>query len=136
MDFYKVNWDASLDSMHNKIGIDVVLRDHEAQVTGTLHAARYLNSNSFVAESMALLLAVQLCTDIGLHNLMLEGDALQVVRLLKDKNPDWSEGGLLIQDNFQMLNSMAGWSVHHVSRQNNHVAHLLAKDALLCDTDY
>lgn len=112
-----------------------MIRNHEAQVIGTLRAARTLNCNPFVAESIALLMVFQLYRDIGLHSIQLEGDALQVVRLLKHNLSDWSESGLLIQDAYQLLNSFAHWSVHHVNWDYSFAAHCLAKDALRCIAD-
>lgn len=38
-DIYKVNWDASFDNSKLKIGVEVVIRDHDANVYGTLHAS-------------------------------------------------------------------------------------------------
>lgn len=56
----KINWDASFDCTLQKIGVGVVIRNHEPKVVGTLGVARPLTLSSFVAESMALLMAVQL----------------------------------------------------------------------------
>lgn len=113
-DILKINWDASLDSTNQKIGIGVVIKNYKGQVLGTFRVATLFNSNPFVPESIALLMAIQLCRDLGLHSIQIEGDALQVVRLLEHNDPDWSDGGLLIQDAFQLLNSFANWSIHHV----------------------
>lgn len=54
---------------------------------------------------------------MGIIELIMEGDALQVVNILKKSNTDWSlHGGLLITDVKNMLNSFARWSTQHIKR--------------------
>lgn len=101
----KINWDASFDSFNQKIGIGVVISNHEVKVVGTLRAFKPITLSHFVAESMALLMAVQLCKTVGYDACQLEVDALQVVNLLKFNRLDWSDGDLLIQDVCHLLNT-------------------------------
>lgn len=112
-----------------------MIRNYKGHVFGTLHAARPYNSNPFVAESIALFMAVQLSRDLGLHSIQIKGDALHVFRLLKHNDQDWSVGGLLIKDAFQLINSFANWLVHHVNWERNSIAHCLVIDVLLCIDD-
>lgn len=48
------------------MGVGVIIRNHEAKVMGTLRARRFLTNNPFIAESLALLLAIQFCKDLGI----------------------------------------------------------------------
>lgn len=85
---YKVNWDAAFDVEKWKIGVGVLIRNHAGQFVGALRVARPLTQNSFIAESLALLMAMKLCQDLKIQHFILEGDALQVVNLMMERNGD------------------------------------------------
>lgn len=79
---------------------------------------------------------VQFCKDFGMTKFILKCDTLQVVNNLAKKETDWSQGGLLIQDARNILNSFADWFMKHVNKKANHVGHTLAKDATSIDSLY
>lgn len=64
---YKVNWDAALDTKKGKTGVGVLIRDHSGQFVGALRATRPLVQNSFIAEFLALLMAVKFCQDMEIQ---------------------------------------------------------------------
>ncbi|KAF5468500.1 hypothetical protein F2P56_012646, partial [Juglans regia] len=103
----KVNWDAAVQSREGRIGIGVLIRDHQGLVIGALRANRILRGNPFVAEAYGLLMATFFCKDLGLRQLCLEGDSKQVVDLLNQDSSNWSMGGCLITDAKTILNSVA-----------------------------
>lgn len=72
---------------------------------------------------------------MGLTNIILEGDALQVVNMMNNATIDWSLRGLLIEDARNVLSSFATWSIFHISRGADMAAHCLAKAALNLDED-
>lgn len=76
---------------------------------------------------MALVTTVIFCRVAGLTNIIVEGDSLLAVNLLKKDVENWSQGGLLVAEAKAVLNSFARWSSSHVRRQANQVAHLLAQ---------
>lgn len=47
-------------------------------------------NDTFTAKALALFKAASFYKDIGLGPLMVEGDALQVIQLLKNPAADWS----------------------------------------------
>lgn len=102
---------------------------------GTLRASRRYRCDPFIAKACALLEIVNLCKEVGFSSFILEGNNLQVVKLLGEKIIDWSEGAFIVQDAKTMLNSFANWSIQHIKREGNVVAHNLAKDALNHDVD-
>ncbi|XP_042950075.1 uncharacterized protein LOC122282191 [Carya illinoinensis] len=132
---FKVNWDSAINSREGKIGIGVLVRDHQGRVIGALHANNPLKGSPFDAEAYGVLLTAIFCRELGLKSIYLEGDAKQVVDLLKNHKLNWSLGGCLIGDARQLLNEYSLWSVSHVLREANSAAHYLAKDALLCSED-
>lgn len=140
-DIYKVNWDDSFDNSKMKIGVGVVIRNHDANVLGALHATWPLTNTPFVVESLALLIAIQFYKDTRFSkdwsegDMLVQDDTLQVVNLMHQKARDWSEGDMLVHDARILINSFANQSFQHVTRECNIVVHYLAKAALLRDTD-
>lgn len=84
---------------------------------------------------MAPLLAVKLCRDLQCQQILLEGDANQVINIMKGNSIDWSEGGMLIKDALTICHSFRHWSIRHVKRCCNEATQTLAKDAILCVND-
>ncbi|KAF5481630.1 hypothetical protein F2P56_002269, partial [Juglans regia] len=127
---YKANWDASVDRVHSRMGVGVVIRNWEGSVTATLSSSRCIFPDAKLAEAMAALRAVLFCKQIGISRVLLEGDALNVVNDINSEAKDWSSVGLIIQDIKTELQNLEYGSVHFISRNSNCIAHCLAKNAL------
>jgi hypothetical protein len=56
----------------------------------------------------------------------LEGDALQIVHVLKKEMNNWCKYDQLIEDARIILDSLRFWNMHYVGREANVVAHKLA----------
>ncbi|XP_041016183.1 uncharacterized protein LOC121258706 [Juglans microcarpa x Juglans regia] len=67
---------------------------------------------------------------LHLSRIILEGDAKIVVDEINSDSGKWTSEGMIIQYIRNKLGLMQQWSVKHVPRNLNIVAHLLAKDAL------
>jgi hypothetical protein len=61
---------------------------------------------------------------------VLEGDALEVVNVLRTNEIWLGRYGHIVQDARDMLRQCQEWQINHVHRQGNSVAHGLAKLAL------
>jgi hypothetical protein len=68
--------------------------------------------------------------ELGYQRIILEGDALEIVQALRNKDPSWSRYGQLIEDTKAKLNSLPFWTVSHVCRNANEPAHRLAQAAI------
>lgn len=134
-DYYKLNWDAAIDQNKGRVGIGVVLRNSDAMVVGTLRFSRPYPRDSHMAEALGLFYASKFCKDIGMTQIIMEGNALQVLQMLKSTLLDLSQLGLIIQEAKRILNSFAKWSCYHVKREGNQATHLLDKDALTFNYD-
>ncbi|XP_035543096.1 uncharacterized protein LOC118346314 [Juglans regia] len=132
---FKVNWDAAVQSRLGRIGIGVLIRDHQGLVIGALRANRPLRGSAFDAEAYGLVLACVFCKEIGIRQFCLEGDSKQVVDQVIQGCPNWSLGGCLISDAKAVLIPTADWSISHVYREANMAAHKLAQAALECTED-
>lgn len=89
--FYKLNWDTATDQNKGKISIWAVLRNSDGLVIGTIRISQPYLRNSFIVEALGLFYASKFCKDIGITQLILEGDALQVIQILKSTHSDWSQ---------------------------------------------
>jgi ribonuclease HI len=126
----KGNWDAALEGGTGQLGLGAVIRDS----TGTVLAARCDfrrgNLSPVAAEAKAALLTVQLCREVGLRKIHLEGDAKTVVDAVNSSEEDKSWLGHLFEDIKGELSSFDGWKMSFVRRKGNHVAHGLARFAV------
>ncbi|XP_042969098.1 uncharacterized protein LOC122301783 [Carya illinoinensis] len=129
-DFYKINWDAAIDRVNCMVGIGVAVRDWDGLVTTTLRSPKNSFPDPLLGEALAALRVVQLGLEIGLHNVIFEGDSKLVVSGINNGAEDWSTAGLIFLDIKKLLFSYHTWSFRHVPRQVNVVAHILAKSSL------
>lgn len=54
----KINWDATCNSQIQKIGTGAIIRDETGIIMGTIRTVRNFNPDTFVAEEIALVIAV------------------------------------------------------------------------------
>ncbi|XP_041015991.1 uncharacterized protein LOC121258495 [Juglans microcarpa x Juglans regia] len=128
--FYKLNWDAAIDKAKCRVGIGVSIRDRLGLVTATLISPCNSFPDPLLGEALAALRTVQFGIELGLKYIIFEGDSKQVVHGINGAAEDWSTVGLIYQDIKKLLGTYLSWSVCHVPRQANTVAHCLAKSSL------
>lgn len=73
-----------------QIGISVIIRDEVGAVIGTYCAVRNFTGCSFTAEAYGILSSAIFCKEISINQIVVEGDALQVVSKLRHGKGDWS----------------------------------------------
>jgi hypothetical protein len=76
----KVNWDATIDKKKGLIGFGVIARDSKGRVLVARSSSKPVCIEPVMAESWAGLHVVLFCKEIGLFDIVAEGDALQVVK--------------------------------------------------------
>ncbi|XP_040996051.1 uncharacterized protein LOC121242225 [Juglans microcarpa x Juglans regia] len=126
----KLNWDVALEKNNCKVGVGAVIRDWEGTVKATMRKKHDLYPDPLLAEAYALLQATIFCKSLGWKEIILEGDSLQVVNFLKTGEVNDSYVGTMIRDTKSILNSFTSWTVRHILRAGNVVAHVLSRDAL------
>ncbi|XP_042986091.1 uncharacterized protein LOC122314582 [Carya illinoinensis] len=120
---YKVNWDSA-------VGVGTIIRDWEGRVIACMRMCRPLFPNPSLAEAFGALHSVKLAFDIGLKQIKLEGDAVNVVNDIKGNKASWKQSSLIISDIKQMLQGFDSFLVDFTPRSCNSLAHYLARDAL------
>ncbi|KAF5477039.1 hypothetical protein F2P56_003718 [Juglans regia] len=133
LDVFKANWDAAIDKGNSRLGIGVIVRNSEGSVMASLCSSMDLILDPLLGEAVAARRASSFCVELGLQHIILEGDSLSVVKAIQHKEDSWSDTGLVIRDIKIMLTR--SWSVLHVHKEVNVIAHHLAKFALSCQED-
>jgi ribonuclease HI len=82
-----------------------------------------------IGEAMAALVVVDLCWDMGVFDVILEGDSLEVVNAIKEDQNSRRRYGHILDDIKIVLSSLRSWEVMHVKRDANMAAHRLTKEA-------
>ncbi|XP_042939537.1 uncharacterized protein LOC122274574 [Carya illinoinensis] len=134
-DYLKVNVDAAVDSKRGKVGIGVVVRDFRGEVQVILAAPRQLTKNASATENLTTLRATLLCSELGLTQVQLEGDAKMVVEAINSRSFNSSWDGQVIEDIKAVVHAQPGWSVAFVKREGNSAAHAATKLALSLGTE-
>ena len=75
--------------------------------------------------------AVLLVQELGFTDSIFKGDLEKVIKALRNNEQLNSSIGYLIQDTLSFVNSLQSWSFFHIGRQDNDVAHALARRARL-----
>jgi hypothetical protein len=79
---------------------------------------------------MAALMAAELCVEMEITKVQLEGDAKNVVSAVLSNDPDGSHRGQVIEDIHTTLRAVPWCEVRYAWRKDNHVAHVLADMAV------
>lgn len=124
--FYKINSDAAWDKTTLKAGFGVVIRDNHGSMCGGLSMPSSCIS-SLAAEAEAALHGIILAKDLGLPQICIESDSLELINCVKSKS---LSGNWII---FPILQRIRDKLIHFtnvkwywVSRQANRSAHLAA----------
>jgi ribonuclease HI len=127
---FKVNWEVGINPKRQQLGVGVIVRDDH----GRVHAAMSKTLDTFqepvIGESLVALHAVEFSRDLGLQDVIFEGDSLQVVKMILDQDESWCRFGQIVADIQTVLGSFRRWEVRHVKRNQNTAAHGLAKESV------
>lgn len=126
----KVNWDATIDKKKGLIGFGVIARDSKGRVLVARSSSKPVCIEPVMAESWAGLHVVLFCKEIGLFDIVAEGDALQVVKEINLATSNLSRYGHFIDGIKTELSSLRSYNVVYVRRRANFVTHILAKAAI------
>ncbi|XP_059446504.1 uncharacterized protein LOC132178058 [Corylus avellana] len=125
--WFKANWDARVNRRKGCVGIGVVIRDHQGKMWASKCQTRPGLLDPLAAEAVASFMAAQLCLEMGIRQVQLEGDAKTLVDIINSDEADESGRGQLIADIRLILRAIPCWEMRFTHREGNKVAHLLAK---------
>jgi ribonuclease HI len=123
----KLNCDASCDKKNGRIGMGFLLRDKHGKVQAARSMTKKCHVDPTSAEAMAMLQGIIWCAELGIQNVIVEGDAQTIISALREGNQSNASFGHLVDDMRLVLQSMTEWKAAHVRREANGAAHILAK---------
>lgn len=124
----KANWDAGVCNITQRTSIGIVIKDSIGAVLACLSSSRNSDAqHPTLAECWALSRTIEFCSEIGVHGVLLEGDALTVIKATQ--RPHWccTWYGDIIEDIKLALRNNLGWKLSFTHREGNGVAHSPAK---------
>ena len=131
----KISFDGAVFSASNLSGIGVVIRDSNGAVLASCSQKIPQAYKAEVIEALAALEALSSVFELGFRSAILEGDSLGLIQALKSEERSLSPTGLLIEDVKIFSNNFVKFLYSHVKKNDNRVAHNLAKNAL-CILDF
>ena len=109
------------------MGIGVVIRNLGGHVIGALSDRIFLPVTVDEVEALACIKAISFASDIGVENVVLEGDSKTIIQALNADSTCASSFGHIIKDIRVLALDFASICFSHVKRQGNTVANSLAK---------
>jgi ribonuclease HI len=98
---------------------------------GEVMAARSLTkefrADPTTAEALVALNAILFCKELGLDNVIIEGDAMGVIKAIDIAGPTCSCFGHFIEGIHLAMRGLESVKFAHALRKANHAAHMLAK---------
>ena len=126
---HKVNYDGTLFRESRLAGIGVVARDSDGRVVGALSDRVGLPGTVEEVEAIACREAVKFALQLGLTEVVFEGDSESITMAIISGKPCFSSYGHILDDVKALISHFASVSFLHVKRQGNAVADKLAKVA-------
>ncbi|KAL0004760.1 hypothetical protein SO802_012321 [Lithocarpus litseifolius] len=126
---FKINFDGAVFKDKDRAGIGVIIRDSRGLVMGSMSQVVPLPQTIVELEALAALKALEFAADLGLFNVILEGDSEILINALMDNSLSLASFGLLIQDIKAYAEFFQCISFSHIRREGNIVAHNLARHA-------
>ncbi|KAL4271151.1 hypothetical protein GQ457_13G007950 [Hibiscus cannabinus] len=134
--FYKINVDASFHSADSVAGLGVVVRDEEGFILGAFSSLAFHVPSAFAAEALAARCGVQFDLELGLTRVILEGDALSIIKKLQLQVDDLSEVSAFIFDTKRLARQFQAFQIGYIPRSGNKVAHALASERFSLMADH
>jgi hypothetical protein len=85
---FKVNLDAAVDKTQGRNVIGIVVQDHEGVVMVACSLQKALFADVAVVEELAAIHVVKLCREMSFFDIILKGNALQVVKAVNMGSPN------------------------------------------------
>ncbi|XXG50745.1 hypothetical protein AAC387_Pa02g4685 [Persea americana] len=85
-------------------------------------------------KALVVLRGIQMVCNIGVHNIIIEGDSLWTINALNSSTPNLSRQGHLFEEVIDMMKLFNDCQAVHVGRSGNVVAHKLAIHAQFTDS--
>ena len=128
--FYKINIDGAVFKEQKEAGVRVVIRDHFGNFIAGLSMKFRFPLGAIEVEAKAFESGLEFAKDMGIQDIVLEEDSLNIVHALSGNSHAASTIATLIYG--MQVTSFEFWNVlfSHIRRNGNILAHQLAKHTL------
>ena len=127
--YYKANFDATVFKESSSAGIGVIIRDNRGEAIGALSMPTPLSNSFAVLEALACRRALFFAKEIGLRQVVFEGDSAMVIQVVTHGNAELAEYGHIVEDIRILAADFDFIQFSHVKRNCNAVVDTLAKKA-------
>nr|XP_023920968.1 uncharacterized protein LOC112032440 [Quercus suber] len=127
---FKVNVDGALFSKTKQAGVGVLVRDEEGNVIAALARKLECPLGALAMEAKALEIGVSFVEEVGLRDVVFEGDSLLVINAVQGINEAEASVRNIILGVLRNVQRFRTFDFLHTKRQGNAPAHLLAQHAL------
>ena len=131
--WFKINTDGAVFKDTGQSRIGVVVRNEKGELMGAMSKKILFPLGALEVEARAAEEGIIFARDLGLGEIMVEGDASIVISALE--NPEHSPSSIqkIVEGAQTKLKAFKQWKTNHVRRHCNFAAHLLARHA--CNID-
>ncbi|KAK9113953.1 hypothetical protein Syun_020750 [Stephania yunnanensis] len=129
--FVKCNVDVAVWEAEGLLGTGAVVRDDQGHLTQGFTTMNVGRCSSHEAEAIAFREVLSWIKHMPVPKVVFELDSLIVVQNINSSAPNNTEFGSIIQNCKELLGSRSRWKVQFVKREDNSVAHAMAKLAKL-----
>ena len=126
---FKANFDGAIFSNSHSVGVGVVIRNESGKVVAAMTERTLLPNLVVEVEAMACKRAVKFAYEVGIQEVIFEGDSLTVILAINNGATSEAPYGNLIDDIIILASHLSKVEFCHVKRSCNRVADALAKRA-------
>jgi ribonuclease HI len=123
---YKLNTDASYH-VDGSGSVGMVLRNDHGEALGGFACPINSLLSPATAEAMVIAKGLEFLEQIGVSNVTIESDSLELIQACNSETEIWSPYSVVLADCFMRALSFSSISFDHCPREVNQVAHHLAK---------
>lgn len=113
------------------MGVGIIAQDLAGTIVAAMCSSRPYIIDPTIAEALGAWKTAELSCTLGLRQIEVEGDALEVVTSLQREGICRGVYGQFVDEAKHLFNHSLSWCVKHVRREANVLAHKLAKFAVL-----
>lgn len=130
---FKINVDGAVFAHQKEAGLGVIIRDDRGRVEAAMRRKVQVPWVALEAEAKAFEAGLLLARDIGIQDVILEGDSLVIYNALCEISLPPSSIASIVVGMMDLCKAFRRIEFSHVKRKDNRPAHLLAKYAVGID---
>lgn len=125
LDSFQTNFDGAMFNESDNAGIGVVILNSAGKVMVALSEKRQEPPSVMTCELLAARRLVQFIIKMGFQLSSFEGDSETVINFLRRSGMEKPQVGHIIKDNVSFTSFLQSFSIFHLVRQGNAIAHVL-----------